>query len=83
MDLFGEGFVLLRFNAAPPDISAVAAAAEKTRVPLEVVDIGHPGAAEVYDRRLVLVRPDGHVAWRSDAPPDDPAGLIERVRGAA
>ena len=83
MDLFGEGFVLLRFSAAPPDVSAVATAAERARVPLEVVDISHPGAAEVYGRRLVLVRPDGHVAWRSDASPDDPAGLIERVRGAA
>jgi hypothetical protein len=40
------------------------------------------GAARLYERRLVLVRPDGHVAWRSDAVPPDPVGLIDRVRGA-
>jgi hypothetical protein len=31
---------------------------------------------------LVLVRPDGHVAWRGDILPDDPQALIDRVRGA-
>jgi len=30
----------------------------------------------------VLVRPDGHVAWRADAEPQDPLQLIEIVRGA-
>jgi len=30
----------------------------------------------------VLVRPDGHVAWRGHEPPADAAGLIDRVRGA-
>jgi len=31
----------------------------------------------------VLVRPDGHVAWRGDAAPADPVALIDRIRGAA
>jgi hypothetical protein len=31
---------------------------------------------------LVLVRPDGHVAWRGDVCPDDPLALIDHVRGA-
>jgi hypothetical protein len=30
----------------------------------------------------VLVRPDGHVAWRSDTMPDDPLAVVDRVRGA-
>jgi hypothetical protein len=29
----------------------------------------------------VLVRPDGHVAWRSDVPPDGPRELLDRVVG--
>ncbi len=29
--------------------------------------------AALYQRTLVLVRPDGHVAWRADAPPADRA----------
>jgi glutathione S-transferase len=39
-------------------------------------------AARLYGCRLVLVRPDGHVAWRADAPPADAGALIDRVRGA-
>mgnify|MGYP001616036697 CR=1 FL=1 len=38
---------------------------------------------EAYARQLVLVRPDGHVAWRADVLPDDPLALIDCVRGAA
>jgi hypothetical protein len=31
----------------------------------------------------VLVRPDGQVAWRGDALPEDVRTLIDTVRGAA
>ena len=34
-----------------------------------------------YERRLVLVRPDGHVAWRADEAPADAGALIDVVRG--
>jgi hypothetical protein len=30
----------------------------------------------------VLVRPDGHVAWRGDTLPDDPLSVADLVRGA-
>jgi hypothetical protein len=36
---------------------------------------------KVYERRLVLVRPDGHVAWRADAEPADAHAIIDRARG--
>jgi hypothetical protein len=39
-------------------------------------------AAEIYEQPLVLVRPDGHVAWRGRASPADPLTSIDRVRGA-
>jgi hypothetical protein len=42
---------------------------------------GDDAVREVYGRSLVLVRPDGHVAWRADAPPADPLAVIDRVRG--
>ena len=47
------------------------------------VAIDDPDIVELYERRLVLVRPDGHVAWRGDECPDDAAGVVNRVRGAA
>jgi len=51
-------------------------------VPLEVIDLPDPAVAALYERRLVLVRPDGHVAWRGDALPADTLALIDRIRGA-
>jgi hypothetical protein len=57
-------------------------AAEARGVPLRIVDIVDPSIAALYERKLVLVRPDGHVAWRADACPVDAAALIDQVRGA-
>jgi hypothetical protein len=51
-------------------------------LPLDVVAVRDPEIARLYERKLVLVRPDGHVAWRSDHLPTDPDGLIDQVRGA-
>jgi hypothetical protein len=81
LDLFGRGFVLLRFGNAPPCTELQAAAASRG-VPLTIEPVTDPDTAQLYERRLVLVRPDGHVAWRSDSAPSDPERLIERLRGA-
>ena len=51
-------------------------------MPLTVVDVEDEAAAALYDRKLALVRPDRHVAWRGDAAPPDPLALIDRLRGA-
>jgi len=82
LDLFGRGFVLLRFGDAPP-CAELRAAAQRRGVPLTIATVDDQAAARLYERRLVLVRPDGHVAWRSDLAPPDPVGLVDRLRGAA
>ena len=41
-----------------------------------------PEVRKLYERALVLVRPDGHVAWRADEEPADAAALVDCVRGA-
>jgi len=79
-DLFGRGFTLLRF--ADCDVSALLDAAEERNVPLEVVDVRDNHARALYERGLVLLRPDQHVAWRGDTAPADPLHVIDRVRGA-
>jgi hypothetical protein len=50
---------------------------------LDCVTLTQPAIAALYERKLVLVRPDGHVAWRGDTPPADPLAVMDRVRGAA
>jgi hypothetical protein len=80
LDLYGREFTLLRFDGVAGE--PLAAAAAKRSVPLRMVEVNDPGAAALYERKLVLVRPDGHVAWRGDRLPADPLALIDRVRGA-
>jgi 2-polyprenyl-6-methoxyphenol hydroxylase-like FAD-dependent oxidoreductase len=82
LDLFGRGFVLLEFAGAAGDTAGITAAARAAGVPLTVTRIDDADVAALYGARLVLVRPDGHVAWRSDSAPADPAELLEVVRGA-
>jgi 2-polyprenyl-6-methoxyphenol hydroxylase-like FAD-dependent oxidoreductase len=81
LDLFGRGFVLLRLGDAPPPATGLIDAAAERGVPLRVVDLADPQIAALYERRLVLVRPDGHVAWRDDLVPADARALVDRVRG--
>lgn len=80
LDLFGRGYVLLRFDPSA-DVAPIDDAARKRSVPLEVIDVADDAAREVYVNSLVLVRPDGFVGWRADQLPDDAIGLIDIVRG--
>jgi len=79
LDLFGRSFTLLEFASVG---HAFEDEARRRRMPLEVVGIDHPSIAQLYERRLALVRPDGHVAWRGDSAPADAGAVLDRVRGA-
>lgn len=81
IDLFGNGFVLLSFGTEAPGDERIVDAARKVRLPLECIAITDTKASNLYQCRLVLVRPDGMVAWRGDSLPDDVAGLLDQVRG--
>lgn len=83
LDLFGRGFVLLRFAGdAAEEAEALRTEAGRRAMPLELQDIRNREAAELYAARLVLVRPDGHVAWRGDELPAADL-LLNTVAGAA
>jgi hypothetical protein len=79
-DAMGPEFTLLRFDSTV-DVAGCEAAARDRGVPLKVLDVERPANATFYGGSLVLSRPDQHVAWRGDALPSDPLGLIDRVRG--
>jgi 2-polyprenyl-6-methoxyphenol hydroxylase-like FAD-dependent oxidoreductase len=81
-DAMGPEFTLLRIDSAV-DVARLEAAARNRGVPLKVLDMKRPASAIFYGGGLVLSRPDQHVAWRGDALPADPLGLINRIRGAA
>jgi len=80
-DAMGPDYTLLRFDRAI-DSSAVQAAANARGVPLAVLDVESDEAAAVYRHKLVLSRPDQHVAWRGNSLPSDCEALISLISGA-
>jgi len=81
LDLFGRDFTLLRLDPVL-DTKALEDAAHSCGMPLHVVDVQHPEVIKVYERKLILIRPDLMVAWRADELPENPSAIIDRVRGA-
>jgi hypothetical protein len=80
-DRFGPDFTLLRFDASDEDVQTLVSTAEDCGLPLSVSEITDDHLASLYEMKLILVRPDGHVAWRGDSAPADPAAVIDIVRG--
>ncbi len=81
LDLFGRGFVLLRLDRDLASGNILVEAARAAGIPLRVIDLDEPGVLDTYERALTLVRPDGHVVWRSDTDPDDPQHVLAVITG--
>lgn len=82
IDLFGKDFVLVcARDATAAEAGPLVSAFAAQGVPLQVAEIRETAVDTAYERRFVLVRPDGHVAWRGEAMPADPEAIVARVRG--
>lgn len=86
LDLFGSTFVALTDPAGKPGLDHAAELAGTTGVPLSTHAVEAPGWHDLYGvgpGGVVLVRPDGYVAWRSSAPPETPNLLASALQTAA
>ena len=81
LDLFGRSFVVLRLGAGAPGAAPFEKAAKRRNVPLETIPLDEPSVLAAYERKLALVRPDGHVAWRGDVVPADAAAIVAKAAG--
>ena len=81
-DALGQGYTLLRFDQTI-DVAQLISAADEGGVPLALVDLSPGEAGRAYAEKLVLVRPDQHIAWRGQVAPEHPDALIARITGAA
>ena len=79
----GKRFTLLALDADEATVAAFERAAGALAVPLEVIRDSCRDGRTAYGSRLVLVRPDQHVAWAGDAEPPRPAALLGRAVGRA
>lgn len=80
-DRFADGFTLLRTDPSV-DATALLQAAAVAGVPVTLLDVAEDAVRARYEAALVLIFPDGHVAWRGDAAPVDARSVMDRVRGA-
>ena len=89
LDLFGASFVLLTGAHGEAWRDAARNVSAALDIPLSVVSIGGPDIGVVSDawrsaygidaNGAVLVRPDGHIAWRSAGAAADATATLEQV----
>lgn len=80
-DAMGDGFALLRLDGTI-DVAKLGAAFLDRGVPLRIIDMSKVEAGSPYRHKLVLSRPDQHVAWRGNEIPGDPIALVDLITGA-
>jgi len=80
-DRLGPGFSLLQLGRYAEGAEPFVKAFEAVGAPLSVHHFDDPALSRVYERRLLLVRPDLHVAWRGDRAPADVAAVVAHVTG--
>jgi hypothetical protein len=78
LDLFGAGIVALT-GPEPQTSAAIRSIAKDTSIPLEYLAVEDEEFLDLYGLGrggIVLVRPDGHVAWRAPALDSRPEAMI-------
>jgi 2-polyprenyl-6-methoxyphenol hydroxylase-like FAD-dependent oxidoreductase len=83
LDWFGRDWTLL-LGDAPAQVNqaqALTSAFGKVGARLATQAIESPAVRALYEKPFVLVRPDGHVAWRGDSMHAAPAALVDKVLG--
>jgi len=76
-----DSFTLLRLAGTRADTAVLEQALRARGAPLTVLDVPDRAARAVYGVDLLLLRPDMHVAWRGNRPPDDAAEIAAAVTG--
>jgi hypothetical protein len=80
-DRLGDGYTLLRLGRTSADTTGLDRAMRATGAPFEVLTVDDAAPRDLYGYDLVMVRPDLHVVWRGNAPPDDPQQLAALATG--
>lgn len=80
-DHFGKEFTLVSFADNSKDTLDIETIAERMKIPLKVLHLRNKEVSALYNKKFVLVRPDHHVAWRSDVIPEDVSKVFSRICG--
>ena len=77
-----EGYTLLRLGRTQADTQALEKALRAIGAPLAVLEVPDDAPRQVYGFDLLLLRPDLHVVWRGNRPPEDARDVAARATGA-
>lgn len=84
-DRLGDNYTLLdlrgKSDVGDCDASSLVAAFRERGAPIEVLRLDEKRVREIYGASVFLLRPDLHIVWRGDGPPDDPASLATLATG--
>ncbi len=75
------GCTLLAFGVDEREVRGFECTAQALKLPLKVVRDSCDSGREIYQARLILVRPDQYVAWHGNAAPADIRALLCQVAG--
>jgi len=79
-DRLDAGFTLVDLSGTGAG-KGVIDAARRRGMPVAHLPLDDPAVREAWERELVLVRPDHHVAWRGSARPTDWDTVLAKVSG--
>jgi len=80
-DHIPDGYTILKLAGTKMDASGLESAIRARGAPVAVLDVPDRIARDVYGYDLILVRPDMHVVWRGNAPPEDAAEVAAVATG--
>jgi 2-polyprenyl-6-methoxyphenol hydroxylase-like FAD-dependent oxidoreductase len=80
-DQIPDGYTILKLGRTRADVSGLEKAIRSHGAPTMVLDVPDRVAREIYGYDLILIRPDMHVVWRGNAPPEDAAEVAAIASG--
>jgi 2-polyprenyl-6-methoxyphenol hydroxylase-like FAD-dependent oxidoreductase len=80
-DHIPDGYTILKLGRTKADVSGLEKALRSRGAPTTVLDVPDRIAREIYGFDVILVRPDMHVVWRGNAPPEDAAEVAAIATG--
>jgi len=80
-DRIPDGYTILKLGRTKADASLLERAIRSHGAPVTVLDVPDRIARDIYGFDLILLRPDLHVVWRGNAPPEDAAVVAAIATG--
>ena len=80
-DRVPDGYAILKLGRTKADAGGLEKAIRSRGAPATVLDMPDRIAREIYGYDLILIRPDMHVVWRGQAPPEDAAEVAAIATG--